>query len=133
MDRTVFNPDLVGFRLLIHPVLVLGGLLLAAGLNLLPLLRLGLERRSGAWVGSVVLRVRVVHLAVSGGAIALLAFLLGYGFVENYRIVPTHTQEVAPLGQIVRPSLEYSRLEDSDPGPDGTRWLIIGSVLAPVP
>ena len=91
LEGTLFNPDLVGFRILIHPATVLSGLLLAAGLNLIPLLRVGLERRSGTLVGTLALRIRSVHLGVAIVALGLLGVILGYGFTENFRVVPTHS------------------------------------------
>ena len=90
LERTLFNRDLFGFRVLIHPATVLSGLLLAAGLNLLPLLRLRLERRPGTLVGMLSLRIRAVHLLVALFAVGLLGVILGYGFTENFKVVPTH-------------------------------------------
>jgi hypothetical protein len=91
LERTLFNPDLVGFRVLIHPATILSGLLLAAGLNLIPLLRIGLERRPGTLVGTLALRIRSAHLGVALIALGLLGVILGYSFTENFRLVPTHT------------------------------------------
>jgi len=90
LERTLFNPDLLGFRVLIHPATVLSGLLLAAGLNLIPLLRVGVERRPGTLVGTLALRIRAAHLGVALLAVGLLGVILSYSFVENYEVVPTH-------------------------------------------
>ncbi len=90
LERTLFNPDLVGFRVLIHPATILSGLLLAAGLNLVPLLRLRLERQPGTLVGMLSLRIRAAHLGVAVIAIGLMGVILGYGFTENFKVVPTH-------------------------------------------
>ncbi|HLF37555.1 MAG TPA: hypothetical protein VI520_06445 [Anaerolineales bacterium] len=90
LERTLFNRDLVGFRILIHPATVFSGLLLAAGSNLLPLLRLKLERRPGTLVGMLSLRIRAAHLVVALFAVGLLGVILGYGFTENFKVVPTH-------------------------------------------
>jgi len=90
LERTLFNRDLVGFRILIHPATILSGLLLAAGLNLVPLLRLRLERLPGTLVGMLSLRIRAAHLGVAVIAIGLMGVILGYGFTENFKVVPTH-------------------------------------------
>jgi len=102
LERTVFNPDLVGFRVLIHPATILSGLLLAAGLNLIPLLRIGLERRPGTLVGTLALRIRSAHLGVAVVALGLLGVILGYGFTENFRVVPTHVSVQVSGRQIER-------------------------------
>ena len=91
LERTLFNQDLVGLRILIHPAIVLSGLLLAAGLNLVPLLRLRLERQPGTLVGMLSLRIRAAHLGVALIAIGLMGVILGYGFTENFKVVPTHS------------------------------------------
>jgi hypothetical protein len=88
LERTLFNPATVGFRLLLHPVTVVSGLLLAAGLNLYPVLRVGLGREDGVLVGTLRLRLRRAHLAVSSLALALLTVVFGYAFTENYAVVP---------------------------------------------
>ena len=90
LERTLFNPDLVGFRVLIHPATILSGLVLAAGLNLIPLLRLGLERRPGTLVGTLAIRIRSVHLGVAVAALGLMGVILGYAITENFKVVPTH-------------------------------------------
>jgi len=102
LERTLFNPDLVGFRVLIHPATILSGLLLAAGLNLIPLLRIGLERRPGTLVGTLALRIRSAHLGVAVVALGLLGVILGYGFTENFKVVPTHVSVKVSGWQIER-------------------------------
>lgn len=88
LDQTIHNQDLAAVRFLRHPATVLGGLLIAGALNLLPLLRLGLSRRDGTVVGTLTLRTRASHLAVAALAGVLLSVLLGYGFTENFIIEP---------------------------------------------
>jgi hypothetical protein len=95
LERTLFNPELTGFRILIHPATILGGLALAAGLNLLPLLRLGLDRQPGRLVATLAVRVRAAHLGVAVFALGMAGAVLGYGFVENYKVVPTHVKAQA--------------------------------------
>ncbi|MGH2619202.1 MAG: hypothetical protein ACRDHG_01355 [Anaerolineales bacterium] len=128
LERTLFNPDLAGFRVLIHPATILSGLVLAAGLNLVPLLRLGLERRPGTLVGTLALRIRAAHLGVALAALGLMGVILGYAFTENFKVVPTHVQleesEGQPVGtpRVVRilPVDETITLHIED----GTRLLI---------
>jgi hypothetical protein len=88
LDQTVHNQDLAVVRILRHPATILGGLLIAGALNLLPLLRLGLSHRDGTVVGTVIVRTRASHLAVAALAGVLLCVLLGYGFTENFIIEP---------------------------------------------
>ena len=102
LERTLFNQDLVGFRILIHPATVLSGLTLAAGLNLVPLLRLRLERQPGTLVGMLSLRIRAAHLGVAVIAIGLMGVILGYGFTENFKVVPTHVSVQVSGWQIER-------------------------------
>jgi hypothetical protein len=82
-------------RTLQHPVFILGGLLLAFLLNARPVVRLGLRREPQAWVGSLTVRGRLWNLLSIGLALALLGAILGYAFVENFRVVPSHAAAMA--------------------------------------
>jgi len=88
LERTLYNREITVFRLLQHPAMILIGLALALGLNLVPLLRLRLERQNGSLVGSVALRIRGSHLAVGLLAAGLLVVIFGYSFTENFRVEP---------------------------------------------
>ena len=74
--------------LIIHPVLVLGGLLLAIGLNAVPLFRVQFQPEQNALSTTVTLHWKLSNLAVLTLSLFLLCAILGYAFVENFRIVP---------------------------------------------
>ena len=88
LDSTLFDPQGFVYRVLLHPVTVLGGLALALALNLIPLLRIRLDRQPGNLTGTLAVRLRSAHLAISAVGLALLAVLLVYGFTENFAVVP---------------------------------------------
>ena len=90
LERTLYNREIAAYRLLQHPAVILIGLALALALNLVPLLRLRLERQNGSLVGSVALRIRGSHLAVGLLAAGLLVVIFGYSFTENFRVEPRH-------------------------------------------
>jgi hypothetical protein len=72
---------------LVHPVLVMGGLLLALALNAVLLFRIRLGQEEGALVGSLSLRLRGTRLnltALSLGCL-LLATITAYLLVENFQ------------------------------------------------
>ncbi|HLT47567.1 MAG TPA: hypothetical protein VK002_10095 [Rubricoccaceae bacterium] len=78
--REVFFPP----ELLVHPAVVLGGLLAALVLNALPTLRLTREPGADAVVLRLEVRRRAANLAVLALAAGLLAVLLLYAFAENF-------------------------------------------------
>ena len=88
LDSTLFDPQGFVYRVLLHPVTVLGGLALALALNLLPLLRIHIDRQPGNLTGTLAVRLRAAHLAVSGVGLTLLALILAYAFIENFAVVP---------------------------------------------
>jgi hypothetical protein len=88
LDSTLFDPQGFVYRVLLHPVTVLGGLALALALNLLPLLRIHIDRQPGNLTGTLAVRLRAAHLAVSGVGLTLLALILAYAFTENFAVVP---------------------------------------------
>jgi hypothetical protein len=73
--------------LVIHPVLVMGGLLIALLLNSLSVLRLQIEREQNDGVSAFTLRVanQRFNLAVLVMSVLLLAMIFAYLFVENFR------------------------------------------------
>ena len=82
--------SLLGFNLppaLFHPVVVMGGLLAAMVLNALAVLRLHLEREPHGQLAALNLRIgtKTFNLVVLGTSLMLLAIILGYLFVENFR------------------------------------------------
>lgn len=79
--------DLERPDVLVHPVLVMGGLLLAFALNALPLLRVRFGYEEGALVGTLSLRLRgtVLNLTALSLSCVLLATITVYLFVENFQ------------------------------------------------
>src|SRR2546430_2015106 len=71
----------------IHPVVVLGGLLVALVLNAMAVFRLHFQRDDAGFLGSLRVLARWPNLAVLVVTGVLAAGLLGYGFLENFRIV----------------------------------------------
>jgi len=72
---------------LIHPVLVMGGLVLAFGLNALAVLRVRFGHNEGALVATVSVRVRgsVLNLTAFVLCCLLFATITAYVFVENFQ------------------------------------------------
>ena len=82
--------SLLGFNLspaLFNPVLVMGGLLAAAVLNALAVLRLQLEREPHGHLAALTLRIdsKAFNLGVLATSFMLLAILLCYAFIENFK------------------------------------------------
>jgi len=71
----------------LHPVVVLGGLLVALLLNAMAVFRLHFQQDDAGFLGSVRVLARWPNLAVVVITGVLVAGLLGYGFLENFRIV----------------------------------------------
>ena len=121
-------------RGLYHPAVILGGLLLAFALNVRPVLRVDLKRQAQAIVGTVTVRGRLWNLVSVGLALGLLGAILGYAFVENFRVVPTHVAEARQTemeaaqrwGRMAAPAVGELRVYDS-----GT--VFIGPWLLPEP
>jgi hypothetical protein len=81
--------SVVGFNVppaLINPVLVMGGLTVALGLNLAAVLKVNAERE-GSHLAALTIRIgaKPLNLAIVGICALLLLTLLGYAFVENFR------------------------------------------------
>jgi xanthine/uracil permease len=72
-------------NVLIHPVLVLGGLMLAIGLNMMPVLKAQIDK--GNVVSVVRIKGRLLNLSLLGLSLLLLATIMAYGFIENFRVV----------------------------------------------
>lgn len=81
---------ILGFNaspVLINPVPVMGGLLGALALNLFGILRLQAEREQTGHLVAIIVRIgaKPLNLAIVGICALLLATVLGYAFVENFR------------------------------------------------
>ena len=72
-------------NVLIHPVLVLGGLMLAIGLNTMPVLKAQID--NGNVVSVVRIKGRLLNLSLLVLSLLLLATIMAYGFIENFRVV----------------------------------------------
>jgi hypothetical protein len=74
-------------KVLIHPLAVIGGLLGALAVNLLVLLRVQSERGTEGSLQAVTIRIGsgAVNLVIVAVCALLLATVLGYAFVENFR------------------------------------------------
>jgi len=72
-------------NVLIHPVLVLGGLMLAIGLNIMPVLKAQID--NGNVVSVVRIKGRLLNLSLLVLSLLLLATIMAYGFIENFRVV----------------------------------------------
>jgi hypothetical protein len=72
---------------LIHPVVVMGGLVLAFGLNAMSVFQVRFGRSEGALVAQISMRVRgkVLNLMAFGLCCLLFATITAYVFVENFR------------------------------------------------
>ena len=73
---------------LIHPVVILGGLLLAFALNLLPVVRLTLHLEGDILACVIHLKGRWLNLAVVAVSVCLATIIIVYVFVENFQIIP---------------------------------------------
>ena len=84
------NCSLLGLQqpiALVHPLLVMGGLILAFALNALPIVRIRVGHEDGALVGAVSLRLRGSGLNLIALSLSCLLFatITLYLFVENFR------------------------------------------------
>lgn len=72
---------------LVHPVLVMGGLLLACTLNAVSVLRVRFGQDGGNLVGTISVRVRgsVMNLMALAISCLLVATITAYLFVENFQ------------------------------------------------
>lgn len=72
---------------LVHPILVMGGLLLAFALNVVPVLRVRFGHEEGTVVGIVSLRLRRTGLNLMALSLSclLLAIIMVYLLVENFQ------------------------------------------------
>lgn len=121
-------------RTLQHPAFILGGLLVAFLLNARPVMRLGIRREPQALVGSITVRGRLWNLLSIGLALALLGAILGYAFVENFRLVPAHLAATPGRHLTMEDAQEWGRVDPPEPTTlslqdGGTIWLYI----APLP
>jgi hypothetical protein len=75
-------------EVLLHPALILGGLVAALALNALPTLRLTREASADGMTFRLEVRRRTANLVVLALAAGLLAAVLLYAFGENFSFTP---------------------------------------------
>ena len=73
--------------IILHPVLVLGGMLIAIGLNTIPVFKIRLEPQQGSLVTTIITDWKSLNTAILTLSLFLLGNILLYAFVENFRIV----------------------------------------------
>jgi len=71
-----------------HPAIILGGLMLAFGLNVLAIFQIKLQPEDGSLIGKIQMRGKWFNVAVTAASIVLTAVILLYAFVENFEVVP---------------------------------------------
>jgi hypothetical protein len=99
LEATVFDIDGLFYRLVLHPLVVLGGVALALAVNLIPLIGVQVDRGGGVARATFALRMRRTHLAIAAVGLGLMAVLLGYAFTENFSIIarpPAGSAAAAP-------------------------------------
>ena len=69
---------------LLSPILFLGGLGLALGLNTYAVLRLDVDREDGTIVSTLRLEIKLLNIAVVAMSVLLLVTLVGYALLENF-------------------------------------------------
>jgi hypothetical protein len=74
-------------RVVNNPITVLGGLLFAIGLNVIPIFRLRLEYQQGAVQTVITTHLRLLNIAVLCLSIFLFTAILMYAFGENFIVV----------------------------------------------
>ncbi len=74
-------------QILIHPLVILGGLALALAINALPITHLNAHLEDNNFVGSVTVRLKgsLMNFGVIVLSLALLATIAVYLFVENFQ------------------------------------------------
>jgi len=75
-------------RLIVHPLVLLGGLGVAVILNLLPASQLHWSRESQSLSATITLKNNLLHWALMGISLLLLGTILLYSIVENFNIIP---------------------------------------------
>ncbi|MBI3766611.1 MAG: hypothetical protein HY277_08965 [Ignavibacteriales bacterium] len=73
---------------ILHPILVLGGLFVAIGLNVTPVFRIQVQSQAGAMTTMITTHWKTLNVVVLLLGLVLLCSILGYAFTENFRIVP---------------------------------------------
>ena len=75
-------------NILIHPVVVIGGLVLAIGLNMIPIFQIKLQPQQDGLVTVITTQWRIFNIAILALSLFLFSALLLYAFVENFQVLP---------------------------------------------
>ena len=73
-------------RFLIHPIIVMGGVIIALGINLRSVIHVKLQRQDGALVSTITLQTQLWNLALIGLCLALGGIIFLYALAENFGI-----------------------------------------------
>ena len=87
LDPLIFHSPIGAVRLLIHPVVVLGGLFLALSLNVMPVIQTKFQLKDGNLVSVITVKGKLLNLGILALTLFLTVALLLYVFVENFQIV----------------------------------------------
>ena len=82
-----FNRYLTPQSLILHPAIVLGGLLISIGMNFIPVFNVKFEPQNGMLVTTITTKLRLVNIAALTLSAFFLCALLLYAFGENFKIV----------------------------------------------
>lgn len=80
--------EYTALNIIIHSIVVIGGLLIGLTLNIIPVLRIKIELESGSIIGTLRIRDRLFNVGMSALSLSLFGTLLLYSFVENFKVVP---------------------------------------------
>lgn len=75
-------------KLIIHPLILLGGLGIALILNLLPASQLHWSRETQSLSATITLKNNLLHWVLVGVSLFLFGTILLYSVVENFNIIP---------------------------------------------
>jgi len=85
LDELLLN--FPALNVIIHPVVVVGGLILSIGLNVIPVFRLRMQAQAGALVAAITAQLKASNIAAALLSAFLFAAIACYAFGENFRIV----------------------------------------------
>jgi hypothetical protein len=89
LDKALMSdPERLHIFNLVSPVVFLGGLVLALGLNMYAVLRFNVSRENGTIVSTVRVEAKFWNMAVALLSLTLLGMLVGYFFLENFTYRP---------------------------------------------
>ena len=73
--------------LLLHPAIVLGGLLISVGINIIPIFSVNFEPQQRGLVTTITTHFRMLNMVTLALSLFLLCGLLMYAVGENFKIV----------------------------------------------